>query len=191
MIGRNGFRKIVRAAAFLPGLVLCMGMLVSCSRELTPEEALKQIAAQDEFQMPYYAPMRIGELVLTGDNHKNSGQYIRKHYGSLMDAGLVEVKNADRNSWRTVIDVQLTPKGRAMSDGRRTTDREAYVQVCRMVPVKIEEFRTVSEGNVIECSYVFEEREITPFGTYKGFREGRSYKDKRTFVRARGTWRVE
>lgn len=190
MIRGNGIRKMVRAVAFLPGLVLCMGLLVSCSRELKPEDALKQIAEQDEFQMPYYAPMRIGELVLTGDNHTNSRQYIRKHYGSLIDAGLVEVKNADRNTWRTVIDVQLTAKGKAMSDGRRMTDREAYVQVCRMVPVRIEEFRTVAEGNVIECSYVFEEREITPFGMYKGFREGRSYKDKRTFVRARGAWHV-
>ena len=191
MVGRDGFRKIIRAAALVAGVVLCVGMLASCSKELTPEEALKQIAAQDEFQMPYYAPMRIGEQVLTGDNHKNSGQYIRKHYGSLMDAGLVEVKTADRNSWRTVIDVQLTPKGRAMSDGRRTTKREAYVQVCRMVPVQIEELRTVSEDNVIECSYLFEERDITPFGTYKGFQQGRSYKDKRTFVRARGKWRVQ
>lgn len=191
MAGRYGFRKIVRAAAFLSGLVLCMGILVSCSRELTPEDALKQIVAQDEFQMPYYAPMRIGESVLTGDNHKNSQQYIRKHYGPLIDAGLVEVKNADRNTWRTVIDVQLTAKGKAMSDGRRTTQKEAYVQVCNMVPVKIEEFRTVSEGNVIECTYWFEERDITPFGTYKGFQAGRSYKDKRTFVRTRGSWRVQ
>lgn len=168
-----------------------MGILVSCSRELTPEDALKQIVAQDEFQMPYYAPMRIGESVLTGDNHKNSQQYIRKHYGPLIDAGLVEVKNADRNTWRTVIDVQLTDKGKAMSDGRRTTEKEAYVQVCNMVPVKIEEFRTVSEGNVIECTYWFEERDITPFGAYKGFQAGRSYKDKRTFVRSRGSWRVQ
>lgn len=191
MVEGYGFYRTGRAAAFVTALVLCLAMLVSCSKELTPEDALKQIAAQDEFQMPYYAPMRVGELVLTGDNHKNSAQYVRKHYGPLIDAGLVEVGIADRNTWRTVIDVQLTPKGRAMSDARRATDKEAYVQVCRMVPVRIQEFRTVSEGNVIECSYVFEEREITPFGAYKGFQQGRSYKDKRTFVRARGAWHVQ
>lgn len=191
MAGRYGFRKMGRAAALWSGLVLCMVWSVSCSRELTPEDALKQLVAQDEFRMPYYAPMRIGEMVLTGDNHKNSRQYIRKHYGALIDAGLVEVKSTDRNSWRTVIDVQLSAKGRAMSDNRRSTAREAYVQVCRMVPVKIEEFRTVSEGNVIECSYSFEERDITLFGACKGFREGRSYKDKRMFVRSRGSWHVQ
>lgn len=172
-------------------LTLGAGLLTSCNRELTPEKALTIIQEQDEFQMPYYAPMRIGEQVLTGDNHKNPDQYIRKHYGSLIDAGLVEVKKADSNSWRTVIDVQLTAKGRAMCDGRRTTEREAYVQVCRMVPVKIEEFRTVTEGRVVECSYRFEEQEITPFGVCQGFTQGRSYKDKRTFVRARGSWHVE
>lgn len=186
-----GFRRMIRAAAFLSGLVGCLAILVSCSKELTPEEALKQIAAQSEFQMPYYAPMRIGESVLTGDNHKNSRQYIRKHYGSLINAGLVDVRAADRNTWRTVIDVRLTAKGRAMSDARRSTEREAYVQVCRMVPVRIEEFRTVSEGNVVECVYVFEEREITSFGTYKGFQTGRSYRDKRTFVRSRGSWHLQ
>ncbi len=172
-------------------LTLGAGLLTSCNRELTPEKALTIIQEQDEFQMPYYAPMRIGEQVLTGDNHKNPDQYIRKHYGSLIDAGLVEVKKADSNSWRTVIDVQLTAKGRAMCDSRRTTEREAYVQVCRMVPVKIEEFRTVTEGRVVECSYRFEEQEITPFGVCQGFTQGRSYKDKRTFVRARGSWHVE
>ena len=191
MTGHYGFRISGRMAAVFSGLLLCVGTLVSCSRELTPEDALGQIVEQAEFQMPYYAPMRVGEMVLTGDNHKNSRQYIRKHYGTLIDAGLVEVKNTDSNTWRTVIDVQLTTKGQAMSDSRRSPDKEAYVQVCRMVPVKIEEFRTVSEGNVIECSYVFEEREITPFGAYQGFQQGRSYKDKRTFVRSRGSWHVQ
>ena len=103
-------------------------------------------------------------------------------------AGLLEVKQSDRNTWRTVIDVQLTQKGLAMSDKRRATDEEAFVQVCRMVPVRIEEFRTVTENKVIECTYVFEERDITPIGEYKGFQKGRSNKDRRTFVSARGSW---
>lgn len=172
-------------------LTLGTGSLTSCNRELTPEKALSIIQEQEEFQMPYYAPMRIGEQVLTGDNHKNPDPYIRKQYGSLIDAGLIEVKKTDSNSWRTVIDVQLTDKGQAMCDSHRSTQREAYVQVCRMVPVKIEEFRTVTEGRVVECTYRFEEREITPFGTCQGFTQGRSYKDKLTFVRARGSWHVQ
>ena len=173
------------------GVAFSVGVMVSCSKELTPEEALISIVEQPEFQVPYFAPIRVGEQVLTGDNHKNSDEYIRKHYGSLIDAGLLEVKQSDRNTWRTVIDVQLTQKGLAMSDKRRATDDEAYVQVCRMVPVRIEEFRTVTENKVIECTYVFEERDITPFGEYKGFQQGRSYKDRRTFVRARGSWHVQ
>lgn len=181
----------MRLGVVFAGLVLCAGMFSSCSRELTQEDALAKIVEQDEFRMPYYAPMRVGELVLTGENHKGYKEYIRQHYGSLVDAGLVEVTAADRNTWRTVVDVQLTQKGRAMSDSRRAGDKEAYVQVCRMVPVKIEEFRTLSEGNIIECTYSFEEREVTPFGAFKGFQQGRSYKDKRTFVRARGSWHVK
>ena len=55
-------------------LTLGAGLLTSCNRELTPEKALTIIQEQDEFQMPYYAPMRIGEQVLTGDNHKNPDQ---------------------------------------------------------------------------------------------------------------------
>lgn len=188
------YKKYTRHFRFLVGTLvfaLCLGSLTSCNRELTPEKALTLIQEQEEFQMPYYAPMRIGEQVLTGENHKNPDPYIRKHYGTLIDAGLIEVKKTDSNSWRTVIDVQLTAKGRAMCDDRRTTEREAYVQVCRMVPVRIEEFRTVTEGRVVECTYRFEEQEITPFGTCQGFTQGRSYKDKRTLVRARGSWHVQ
>ncbi|MDE6500022.1 MAG: hypothetical protein K2K83_04880 [Rikenella sp.] len=181
-------RSVLWAMAVLSGVAT---LLVACSRELTPEYAFRQISEQGEFRMPYYAPMRIGEQVLTGENHKQSQQYVRKQFGSLIDAGLVEVKTTDRNMWRTVIDVQLTEKGRAMSDPRRAKDKEAYVQVCRMVPVRIEEFRTVAEGKVVECSYCFEEQDITPFGHYKGFKQGRSYKDKRTFVRSRGSWQIQ
>lgn len=169
----------------------CLLGLTSCSRELTPEAALEQIAAQAEFRMPYYAPMRIGEVVLTGDNHKDAQGYIRKHYGMLIDAGLAEVAVADRNTWRTVIDVQLSEKGRTMADGKRSSEREAYVPVCRMVPVRIDELRTLSEGEIVECAYTFEERDITPFGVCKGFQPGRAYKDTRTFVRARGSWHVK
>lgn len=190
MTGRGG-RRFGRSMILCGGLWLCVAGLVSCARELTPESAFKQIAEQEEFQMPYYAPMRVGEQVLTGENHKNSQSYVRKHYGPLIDAGLVEVKTANRNTWRTVIEVALTPKGRAMSDPRRTTAKEAYVQVCRMVPVRVVELRTVAENRVVECAYLFEEREITPFGRYKGFQQGRSYPDKRTFVRAHGTWQIQ
>lgn len=187
----NGFRRMGRYAGLLCGLAFSFGVMMSCSRELTPEDALIAISEQPEFQVPYYAPIRVGEQVLTGDNHKNCEEYIRKHYGSLIDAGLLDVKQSDRNTWRTVIDVQLTLKGLAMSDTRRATEDEAFVQVCRMVPVRIDEFRTVTEKKVIECTYVFEERDITPFGEYKGFQQGRTYKDRRTFVRARGSWHVQ
>lgn len=182
---------IRKVGSIFAGIIVTVIVLTSCSSELTRQDALEQIASQEEFRKPYYAPMRIGELVLTGDNHKKSDQYIRKHYGKLIDAGLVTVECADRNSWRSVIDVQLTAKGKAMSDSRRNKPKEAYVQVCRMVPTQIEEFRTLSEGHIIECTYVFAEKEVTPFGHYQGFQDGRTYKDKRTFVRARGSWRVK
>ncbi len=190
-----GFKRINRFAGrgvrqFLV-LAFCWGGLVSCSGELTSESALEQIAAQAEFRMPYYAPMRVGEVVLTGDNHKDSKGYIRKHYGPLIDAGLAEVAVADRNTWRTVIDVRLSEKARAMVDGGRSTEREAYVPVCRMAPVRIDEFRTLSEEGIVECAFTFEERDITPFGLCKGFQQGREYKDKRTFVKARGSWHVK
>lgn len=168
------------------------GALVSCAdKELTPEYAFERIAERGEFRMPYYAPMRVGEQVLTRENHETYQQYIRKHYGALIDAGLVEVRATDRNSWRTVIDVRLTSKGEAMTDPRRTTPKEAYVQVCRMVPVRIEELRTVAEGEVVECAYLFEEREISPFGRFLGFQQGRTYPDKCTFVRTRRAWNIQ
>lgn len=182
--------NIGRIFVLLFAIITSAGMM-ACSGELTQEDALKQIVAQDEFQSPYYAPMRIGELVLTGENHKKCQDYIRKHYGKLIDAGLVAVECSDRNTWRSVIDIQLTEKGKAMADSRRSTPKEVYVHVCRMVPVQIEEFRTLSEGNIIECTYLFAEKEVTPFGDYSGFQEGRTYKDKRTFVHARGSWRVK
>lgn len=186
------YKTPIRRLTLWSVLLLWGGGLVSCAdRELTPEYAFERIAERGEFRMPYYAPMRVGEQVLTRDNHETYQQYIRKHYGALIDAGLVEVRAADRNSWRTVIDVRLTPKGEAMTDPRRKTPKEAYVQVCRMVPVRIEGLRTVAEGEVVECAYLFEEREISPFGRFLGFQQGRTYSDKCTFVRTRRTWNIQ
>lgn len=188
-------RSIMRKRGRSWGMALLLGLLcsvtVSCSKELTEKDALDKITAQEEFQNPYYAPMRVGEMVLTGNNYKNVDGYIQKHYGQLIQEGLLSVEQADRNSWRTVIDIQLTEKGLAMSDKRRGDQQKAYVAVCQMVPVKIDELRIVTEDKVIECSYTFEEQDITPFGKFLKFQEGRSYTDTRTFVRARGSWHVK
>lgn len=180
-IGRGGIIVV---------LLTALTMLTSCSREMDHTYALEQLTAQTEFTNPYYAPFRIGEVVLTGENFKNSDAYIRENYGALIDAGLVTVEYADNNSWRSVIDVKLTPQGTAMSDPRRSDDREAYVHVCTMVPTTVKELRTLAEKQVIECTYTFEQRELTPFGIHRGFAEGQSYQDKRLFVYSRGKWRL-
>ena len=75
----NGFRRVGRCVRVVCGVAFSLGVMVSCSKELAPEEALINIVEQPEFQVPYFAPIRVGEQVLTGDNHKNSDEYIRKH----------------------------------------------------------------------------------------------------------------
>lgn len=165
--------------------------LSSCSKELTHKAALSELAALPEFQKPYYAPMRVGELVLTGTNHKDTPGYIRTHYGLLIGAQLLTVQEIDRNSWRSVIDIQLTDKGLERSDPRRRSEKEAYVEVCRMVPVRIDTLRVLSPDQIIECDYTFQEQRITPFGVFRGFEQGREYQDTRIFIRARGSWRVK
>ncbi len=182
------FTRTLSLALF--GLI-ALGSLISCSKELTHKAALSEIASLPDFQKPYYAPMRIGEVVLTGANHQDTEAYIRTNYGILIGAELLTVREIERNSWRSVIDIQLTQRGLERSDPQRGNQKEAYVEVCRMVPIRVDSLRVLSQGQIIECDYTFAEQEITPFGVFRGFEQGREYKDTRTFVRARGSWRVK
>lgn len=167
-----------------------LAVMCSCSSPLDSDGALERLVALEEFQAPYYAPLRVGEMVLTGDNHTNSDKYIDKHYAPLIQAGLVQVDRSDRNSWRTVIDVQLTEQGRRLSDPRRKTARKEYVRVCKLVPSQIDSIENVPEQNSATCAYTFVEQDITPFGKYLGFAQDRTHKDRRTFVRTGGSWKV-
>ncbi len=173
--------------ALLAGLFL----LVGCGSELTSEAALEQIARSEEFQHPFYAPMRVGEQVLIDEDHRQCDRYIEKNYAPLIQAGLVEVKKTDQNSWRTVIDVCLTDAGKKMADTRRGDKKQVYVQVCRMVPCQVKELLPVTENEVIDCRYGFAEREITPFGAYLGYKEGNEHQDTRTFVRSFSGWKLK
>lgn len=161
----------------------------SCSKELTKESAMEKLKPLDEFSHPYYAPLQVGEMVLTDDGHTSSEHYIQQNYGTLIAAGLLQVDNSVRNSWRTVLKVELTPQGIAMSDPRRANATTAYVQVCRMIPDSIEKLEVIDPDQTIDCHYRFTETDITPFGRHLGFSDGRIHRDKLRFVRNTG-WNV-
>lgn len=169
--------------------ILSAVALSSCSHDLTKDSALAKLTALEVFQAPYFAPLNVGEVVLTARQHANPAEYIRSEYGPLIEAGLVKVEQTDRNSWRTVLRIELTPKGRSISDPRRATDHKVYVQVCRLVPVSVDTLLVVDPERTIKCAYTFTEQQTTPFGLKMGFSDGRKHRDSLTFLRS-GSWNI-
>lgn len=161
--------------------------LASCAGELSRDEALKIIADQDEFQMPVYAPLHLAPEVLTGENQKEPQKYIDNKFGQLIDQGLIVARLGGSNSWRTILTMELTEKGRAMDDPSRTEDDMFYVQTCKAVADSIIELTTLGKDTIL-CHYQITQRNITPFGEYLGFAEGRTHKHERKFVKGTFSW---
>lgn len=148
---------------------------ISCSREVTKEDALTRISTMNQYQTMYFAPMHIGRQVLTGENHNAPQIFIDKTYGKLITEELVEVKTKERNAWRTVIHITLTEKGLSMTDPRRSDNEHAFVAVCKVVPVAIDTIIPLGQDS-LTCHYVIQQQEITPFGETLGFEVDRKYK---------------
>lgn len=172
-------------------LSLLACLMISCKSELTHETALAELAAQSEFQTPFYAPMHFGREILSGDDHKNPQAYLSGHLGKLIESGLVEAKIAESNSWRSVLVISLTEQGRLLSDPSRSDDEQIYVQVCRVTPTKIDSLRVITPDEEVEVSYTFTESEVTPFGEHMEFSNGRTHRDSRLFRRSGGSWVID
>lgn len=172
-------------------LPLVAMLLFSCNKELTQESALTQLQELPEFQTPFYAPFHIGREVLSGKDHENPQAYISQHLGKLTEAGLLQAKISDKNSWRTVLDIELTEAGIALTDPKRKTENGVYVQVCRVTPIEVTEMRVVEPDKKVEVDYLFAEGDVTPFGEHLEFGNGKKHKDTRTFIRKGLGWVVE
>lgn len=171
-------------------LIVASLLTVACSSELTQESALKQLQELPEFQQPFYAPFHIGREVLSGDDHKQADQYIRNHLGKMIDAQVVQCKAIDKNSWRTVIEITLSEKGRSLSDPNRSTSNQCYVQVCKVTPNQVTAIREIEPGKKMEVDYTFIESDITPFGEHLEFKDGRTHKDTRVFEKSGFDWNI-
>lgn len=186
-MGRKSTKLLVMAAWVM--------LLTSCAGDFSPQHALNTIAGQTEFENSFCAPLHIGREVLTAEAHKSPNEYIMNKYGNLVKAGLIKVDVGEKNSWRTVINVTLTEGGRAMVNHTRTDkhfeatgeDHVFYVAVCDLVPEKAATVDTVSIDTV-GLNYTIIERNITPFGSFLGFVDGRSHNHKRLFVRKTFSW---
>lgn len=155
-------------------LLLLAVVLWSCGGEITKEDALSRVSSLAEYQTSFYAPMHVGRQVLTGENHKNSKGYIAKKYGSLVEQGLLEVEVKEDNAWRTVVELSVSEKGKGYLDPRRSDADHAYVAVCRVLPVQVDTLIVHSKDSV-ECKYVIQQSDITPFGEHLGFEDGLTY----------------
>lgn len=173
-------------------------LLVGCAGEFSSDEALSTIASQNEFTESFCAPLHIGREVLTAENHKDPKAYVDGKYGSLIRAGLLKVDIGEKNSWRTVIDVTLSDEGRKMVNTKRTEkhmeltgeDHVFYVAVCRLAPEKMISVDTVS-ADTMSLQYAIFERDITPFGEFLGFVDGRTHNHKRTFAKGAFSWELQ
>lgn len=165
-------------------------ILTACAGELTREKAAEAIASQTEFQTPIYAPMHFATHVLTGENHTDPKAYIRSKYGVLIDQGLLVAKLGASNSWRTILNIELTDKGLEMEDADRRVDDMLYMQACRMAVDSVLLLEPVGSGDTILCRYQISQRELTPFGTHLGFTEGRTHLHERRFVKGTFSWEL-
>jgi len=153
--------------------LLIFAGLVSCG-PMTKEDAMEQIRNKSVYSSFFYAPLHIGRQVVTLDPGVTLSDFIKERYGTLQDAGLVEIEILKESSWRNVFCVKLTEKGMKLSDARRSDEEHVFVPVCRIQPVVIDTLIPLDGGDM-ECRYVIEQNEITPFGVFLGFEKGKRF----------------
>ncbi len=171
--------------------------LSSCAGEFSVSDALATIASEDEFEVAFCAPLHIGREVLTGENFKDPKRYVERKYGELVRSGLVVAKIGEANSWRILVEVVLTEEGEKMLNRERTEayQRESgiddvfFVAVCNLVPEQPATVRDLGDSEV-EMDYLIVEREVTPFGEFLGYADGRSHPHSRIFKRGSFSWNL-
>lgn len=179
-------KRIFLAFAFL---------LASCAGEFDSQTGLNDIASQSEFVTPLYAQLHLGREILTGDNHTSPDAYIKAKYAVLLDAGLINYTIKEKNSWRTLVELSLTDAATTMTDKARTAQFQAesgendifYVAVCNLRPQTVLSVDTVAKDTMRLC-YQIAERDITPFGRYLDFEDGRTHNHSRNFVKSTFSW---
>lgn len=172
------------------GLCAALLTLLGCAGELTREKAIETLSAQTEFQEPFCAPLHLAPLVLTGENHTDPKAYVQNKYGALIDAGLVEAQLGGNNSWRTILRINLTEKGRALCDEKRTLDDMFCVQVCNLKIDSVLAFEPIGTGDTVLCRYRIVQQQLTPFGVHLGFMEGKQHLHERKFVQGTFAWEL-
>ncbi|MFI3294693.1 MAG: hypothetical protein R3Y19_01590 [Rikenellaceae bacterium] len=154
--------------------VVSLLSFASCGSDRTPDGVLGQLREMPEHRFMYYAPLHIGRCVLTGDDHLNSQAYIASHYGDLVDQGLLEVSQHEKNAWRTVINISLTEQGKGLLDANRSDEEHAFVAVCQLVPDSVLTIGELTIDTLI-CKYIATIQNVTPFGEFMNFETGKEY----------------
>lgn len=171
--------------------------LSSCAGEFSSDDALATIASEEEFEVAFCAPLHIGKEILTGDNYKDPKGYVERKYGELVRSGLVAAKIGEANSWRILVEVVLTEEGEKLLNRERTEayQRESgiddvfFVAVCNLVPEAPVEVKNLGGGDV-QLDYRIVERDVTPFGKFLGYEDGKSYSHSRSFERGTFGWNL-
>lgn len=151
-----------------------------CQSKISEENALAKLQSLSQYNCYYYAPMHIGRAVLTGENHDNPDKYIASKYGKLIDKGLIKVTVNGKNAWRTSIDISLTDAAKSMCDGRRSDAEHAFVAVCKVRPITVDTV-IVHAKDSVECKYVIQQSDVTDFGEFLGYQNGKTYNVKHIF----------
>lgn len=153
--------------------LMLLSVLTACG-PMTKEDALDELSEKEVYNQYFFAPIHIGKQVAALDEGVSLDSYIEEHYGLLQSAGLIEIEILTRSSWRNVYSVSLTDKGKELCDKDKSDDEHAFVAVFKVVPVSVDTLIPLEDGRV-ECKYVIEQRDLTPFGTFLEFEQGRKY----------------
>ncbi len=175
--------------------VISSAVLWGCAGEFSQDEALYELQGLEEFTEYFSAPLHIGDEILTEGNHSDPMGYASGKYGVLVDEGLLEVEVGKANSWRTVLRVSLSDKGKGYYNEQRTSSYRAlagaedvyFVEVCRLVPERVVSVRVLGDDRV-EVDYVIVERDVTSFGEFLGYRVGNEHAHSRVFERGVFGW---
>ncbi len=184
-------KKSVKIIATI-GAALLLG---GCAGEFDAAEGLSQIQGLEEFNEPFSAPFKAGAEILTDKWFENPQSYLEEKYSLLTQAGLIEAAIGEKNSWRALVSVKLTQKGEEMLDVERTEiheksgaeDDKIFVHVCDLRPEKIVKITPIGTDTV-EMTYTIVEKNLTPFGEYLGFAQGREHTHTRRFVKGTFSW---